>query len=258
MDSDFYVTLMSDSLPTNSIASFDVILPAPVALSRKYEVALTHLIYPYTFDVVRADRPNSSRESETEVSLTLQDGTIVTSHLDAFNYASADQLIDILNRQFFNILVKTKLINSSHTIHIWLYDEHSRKCIVEFPNSIMRAITLSPKISYLLGIPRILTRSMTGEYPVHTASPLMFIYSDVVDYQLVSNVRAQLLKIAVVKGKIGENIEISVNTPQYVNVLYQDLRKIHVEVKNELNELFDFHSGKICMILHFRPKQYTD
>lgn len=252
--SDFYLTLLSNSDASNKIGDFKVKLPRRITLVGDYTVALTDIIFPYTFDIL-SNRRESAEFTENTVELYLNTDRKIKLLVTPGIYKEPLDLINALNAEIQTIVNSEipEVKSGDIKIKLFYFKPSGRKCTF-LPSPYVKAVILSKKLSYMLGFDSALgDQTIDSAYPVHTAGDFLFVYINIVEYQLVSNIMSPLIKVLNVKGEPGENVQISVPRPQYVPLRNHDFETVHIQIKNDLDELVDFHSGKICLVLHFRP-----
>ena len=264
---DFYVTLMSNTHGGDKTGDFSVSLPSTLTLNGKYECALTDIIFPYTFDNVtfhvEKDEPGEKRIDvflenlfimEFAPTPTQKVGLFKKGKVSAGLYTNAEVLVEEINKQCMSIITAwNRDVPWSHFISM---DPISRRCSLNFPKEVL-SFHLSRKLAYMLGLEKTVGPKLPhGKHPVHTSSDLMFVYADCCEFQILSNVTAPLLAVLAVKGNVGANIEHTVARPHYVPVRSREIGSIRIQLKNDQNEIIAFHSGKVCVVLHFRRSPY--
>ena len=86
----------------------------------------------------------------------------------------------------------------------------------------------------------------------------MYIYCDIIKYQIVGDIEAPLFGVLPVQGRDGEQIYWGFNPPYYIPVNTDSLRSFEIRICNDMGELFPFDpSGKVVCRLHFRRKRLT-
>jgi hypothetical protein len=263
MADDFYLFLMSNTESNNRIGDFRVQLAHSVQLDGRYEVALTDLVYPFTFDNL-SDRHEGAGFHENTLLVHRSSGSPVLVRVPTHNYATGAQLVELVNHgvtQAFRDVSFRETNRQSATVEaaapsVFHYNPITGKCSSFFDER-YKSIELSSRLAYLLGFDsRKLEKGLReASHPVHVGNELMFIYSDLVDFQMLSNVMAPLLKIVNMKGAYGESSEVSFARPHYVPLLKNSFDSVSVQMKNDLNEVINFHSGKVAMTLHVRRRR---
>lgn len=248
----FYIFLLSNAQDNNHIGNFSVRLARAIKLDGPYEVALTNIIFPLTYDNV-TEGVQDGQIDQNGIVVEMQEGDAVRLEqvsIPPANYDSTATLVQKIN-ECFKLQFNERFPDIAPMFH---YDSITRRCKVTFRHRFGK-ILLSQNIAYLLGLPTLLRENvLNAPYPSHTANEFMFIYCDILDLQMVSNVMAPLLRIVTMKGQPGENCELEFDHPQYVPVLKSYFDNIKIELKNDLDRIIKFHSGKVAMTLHFRPR----
>ena len=98
---DFFVTLLSNTNENDSISNFKVRLPNPIALKGEYSVALTRIIYPFTFDSINTRKEDVNFNANT---IWIETATNETLRCDIspFTYQCGSELM----------LLTLKLVNA--------------------------------------------------------------------------------------------------------------------------------------------------
>ena len=82
----------------------------------------------------------------------------------------------------------------------------------------------------------------------------IFVYSDIIDYQIVGNTKAMLLGVFPSKGTHAEQHSWQFNPLQYIKVTKSVLQSIHIKLCSATGEPVPFVSGDTLCRLHFRRK----
>ncbi|GFW43126.1 putative uncharacterized transposon-derived protein F54H12.3 [Trichonephila clavipes] len=85
--------------------------------------------------------------------------------------------------------------------------------------------------------------------------PLIYVYSDLVEPQIVGDVQAPLLKIVKVEGKDGEVVNAHYTRPHYVPVIRRHFQTVEMVLRLHSGELVPFERGRVIAVLHFRMRQ---
>ncbi|KAF7644713.1 hypothetical protein LDENG_00217150 [Lucifuga dentata] len=131
------------------------------------------------------------------------------------------------------------------------------KCI-DFKGSGQYKIRVYAPLTYMLGL-------KDGEWWTlsHCSAPYpsdlktgiynLFVYTDIIQYQQVSDSHAPLLGVVNVRGDFGDVVSIRHNTIHYLRLLKNYIKSIHIEIKTDRNRCMDFVYGRSIVKLHFRP-----
>ena len=86
--------------------------------------------------------------------------------------------------------------------------------------------------------------------------PLLFIYTDIIEYQYVGETTSPLLRINTVLGKAHENSWSHYDNPHYCKCNSNSISSIHIYLKDHLgNDIQFLTNGVVSVKLHFRPIQ---
>ena len=85
----------------------------------------------------------------------------------------------------------------------------------------------------------------------------IYIYSDIVDYQLVGDSHVPLLRCINITPEVGRMPTLTYDKPHYTSLSKSVIDDIEISLKNDQNQYIPFTYGKVIVKLHFRPvKQY--
>ena len=93
--------------------------------------------------------------------------------------------------------------------------------------------------------------------PVLDHSPLMFIYSNIIDYQIVGDTLTPLLGVVPVKSGARQQSHWTFAPPYYIPVKTSDLNIIGIQLKTDTGDAYPIASnGKVVLRLHFRRRRH--
>ena len=127
-----------------------------------------------------------------------------------------------------------------------------------------KKVHLSPRMSELLGFPSTdkgytLRGTEIGRVlpQLEGSAHSLYIYTSVVDHQLVGNAVAPLLRVVCPAGdKIGEKVSEKYIKPYYLPVNSSYIDKIDIQIRTTAGSFYPFLSGDpVIVTLHFRPRQ---
>ena len=84
---------------------------------------------------------------------------------------------------------------------------------------------------------------------------LLYVYLNLVESQIVGDIRAPLLHIVPAKGKDGEIVTINYNNPQYLSLTTRDFEIVEVLITNDTGKKIPFERGRVVITLNFRLRQ---
>jgi hypothetical protein len=241
----FYLYLPSNGsqryFPDNRISKFRIKTPIKLNLSN-YEVALTEVTYVYsrkTFTGLNSDNNLKIRTgdindfSEKEFSLT--------------HYASIPHLVDELNECVYPLT----------SVHFSFSERQNRTRITLKPNT---GLQISEKLSYTLGFAgKTKFESSSETHQVSDTSPdlnsgsySMFIYTDIVQSQIVGSELVPLLRVLTLEKKENEAVTTTFQNPYYLPLSRSDFDIISVVLCDEFGEELILDKGQVTLTLHFR------
>ena len=127
-------------------------------------------------------------------------------------------------------------------------------------------VALSGRLSNLLGFtkheePYTIRKSEQAQYLPHWegSTHSLYIYSSIVDYQVVGDVVAPLLRVVCPESsKLGQTVSEKYIKPYYLPVSSNYIDTIDVQIRTTSGHLFPFMSGSpVVVSLHFRPRGET-
>ena len=99
--------------------------------------------------------------------------------------------------------------------------------------------------------------------PTPTVSPFMpnmerytklYAYSDIIQNQLVGDVRVPLLWVVPVKSRYGETICVTFEQHQFLPLSRSNIHTVEINIRSDTGKLVLFESGKLNVALVFRRK----
>lgn len=87
----------------------------------------------------------------------------------------------------------------------------------------------------------------------------LFVYCDIVDYSIVGNTRAQLLRMAHIpaESKFGDSIVDRFESPHYLPLSTKEISSIEIDIKDDTNTPISFEFGRVKLVLHFKKWMNT-
>ena len=80
----------------------------------------------------------------------------------------------------------------------------------------------------------------------------IFVYSDIIDTELVGNTQAPMYRYFPIQTKWGDQSSWNVNPPYYVKLNQNLIRSISIRLCNEQGETTEFESDTVICRLKFR------
>ena len=281
--SEFYITLPSDSEKGNKTGNFTVQLPRSLHLTDAWEVALTDLTYPRTFSSFPKKLEQSNNQTTT-VHVYLEVGMLLFFDVPHGNYSNVFQLVKAINEclkkklsEFSSYTQANKARNELIRMLEQKWGEklsknlkfsckpYTTRVSLDFNSTLIEAVELSQHLAHMLGfesqyINKFHTVENNAWYSekarylpnLHVGCESIYIYTDIVEPQLIGSTYAQLLKIVNVEGDFGQNIHTVFYNRHYMPLCAETFQSIHIDIKNSLGEHTEFDSGKCILNLHFR------
>jgi len=277
--SDFYLTLHSNAHEGGNTGHFFNRLPQPIHLQGQYEVALTSIIYPMTWNNMVRKKENETKQN-TSTMLLVFESTYIEVDVENGHFHTVAELISAINysakikgeellEQALMVANDTKsevseewrnFYNTLADQFEFQYNETNRRVKVETKGNRLRQIHLSNQLKYMLGFgSRFLTKTELAKYPPDVTAGLnmLCIYTDIVEPQVFGSAKTQLLRVVAVKRKnqYGDIVENTFAFPQYIPLTIKDLNKIEISIRFDSGSLVDFNFGKSVLTLHFRKRR---
>jgi hypothetical protein len=259
----FYVTLPSNSSEQiygkQPMCKFKTHLAKSLELDvEEWEVGLAEFIYPHTWHNI----------AKTKLMVKYLEKNVwvwVEEDIPSAYYRTPYDLIGVLNES-----VNKMLRNQKNNIH-FVYNEHERKflaCVskgyaVHFSAQLSIALGLGDGASTLAGQSETenTERHFFGEkikapftVDLNRGLHTMFIYSDIVQHQLVGDVNVPLLRTIPVTGENGDVIVHAFDNIHYMGLARSTFQEIEVVITDDIGMKVPFEQGRVIVKLHFRKK----
>lgn len=240
----FFMSLPSDSsrryFPDNKVSHFITQLPIPISLRGEWEVGLAEIIYPHTWYNVH--------QGQNLFGFDTGDGQLIGRHVPPACYESIPDLLKAMT-----------LAEHENKIE-FSYNKVTKRVTIKTEEN--ARVILNEGIGDLLGFDSV---KIGGSAENSVQSPyiadpnalfsVMYVYSDIVEPQIVGDIQAPLLRIVKVKGNDGEVISSHYDRPHYMPVIRNNFQTIEIEIRLNSGSLVPFERGKVIVILHFRMRQ---
>lgn len=258
--SSFYVVLPSNvKTQTGKNTTSQYITPLPRALelpSHNWEVALVEINYPYSFYNVLPPHNHVTFGKQRNEHVTVS-----TTEIPSGFYRSLNGLVEAINnakpRNMTGFLKKTL---------IRFDKEDDPKDGVAVHLAKKEYIHFRPKLAHMLGL-RHSRCANTGEqapsmktvkssFPPSLGTDLynLYVYSNIVKETLVGDSLVPLLRTVSVRGRNGDYITKTFETPHYLPLASDFIQHIEIKITDDLGENIKFRFGKVIVKLHFRRK----
>ena len=217
----FYLHLPSnsslDKFPNNTVSEYRVGLPETISLTGEWEMALTEIHYPHTWNNVHGNFWNRFYLRNQEL-----EGMWEAMITPPGHYSSIEDMLQTMN----------ELVNNKERFKDdvkFSYNTVTRKVTVQLQNN---TEIYFGDVGYVLGFSPDITFSNTTtaerEVDLEHGFHDLFIYCDILQSQYVGDALVPLLRIVPVEGKDEKRISKSFVLPQYLPVSRKQFETIEV------------------------------
>ena len=220
-------------------------LPQIITLEGEWEVALTEIHYPHSWNNVQGNFLNRFFLHNQEQREVWEVIIIPPGH-----YSSIDDLITTINEA---VSKKDRFKDDVK----FSYDSLNRKVTIGLQNNAEIALE---NIGHILGFQstsQVNSKISRGEREADLEHGFhdLYIYCDIAQAQYVADVLIPLLRIVPVEGVNGQRVNKSFLRPQYIPVDRKAFETIEVNIRRDTEESVPFESGKVLLTLHFRESK---
>ena len=142
---------------------------------------------------------------------------------------------------------------------IWLtYNHLTRKMTAHVRNK--ARLGLTGRFASMVGFDKkevMITKNTEAPLPVDLEAGFhaMYLYTDIVEPQLVGDSKVSLLKVVKCSGEFGDNVSVNFPNLQYVPVSVKSFETVAIDIKDDTQEKVPFEFGKVIVTLHFRQRR---
>ena len=289
MTNSFYIVLTSDAskdqYPGNKPADFTMQLTGQLHLSEDWEVAMTRIIYPHSWQNVR--------EHQLSYTLLCKTGPVpwtLTIYLPSGIYRTVKDIIHGMLKGLHNALGEIYLKsensitslggNECFYIHKKAQDFYEltlpQGWYVTLPKTLARTLGYlnhQYHIPQLYQIGELVKENKDRSvFLVKTTTTLVrdeelvwgllspnafqtiYVYSDLVESHVVGDTLAKVLHILVPRGQPGDVVPEEIKVPPYHRLRTTVFSSVKVNIRGDTGELLPFASGNVRVTLHFRRR----
>lgn len=152
---------------------------------------------------------------------------------------------------------KTKVAYDGEPKVVFGFNEITKHFTIEIDSTIVEYVTFHEDLAYLLGFEtHVLKASAEAPHRLdkYAQQSVFYIYSDLVSPSIVGNTRANLLQCCPVSGSYGEMVRHQFNPVRYLDVMYEKVDTISIEILSEQGEPIRFSYGSVVLTLHITSK----
>lgn len=248
---DFYLTLPSNSsmdvFRSNTAAKYTTKLHQTIEFKGEWEVGLAEIIFPMSFYNIREGYNTIDYYESKSPAALVYSSDLNTVSIPAGNYNSIDSILNYLNRH--------KVFSGEIILR---YDENTS--FVEAKNSGKLFAFCRYGIDQVLGFDASMPMIDSAQYPANLYKQVpqqLFVYSDIVEPQLVGDTSAPLVRIIGIEQKsdYGKVIVKTYESPHYLPLLKRQFETIEIDIRDSTGASAPFQYGPVIVKLHF--KQYA-
>ena len=244
----FYLHLPSnaslDKFPNNTLTEYRVGLPQTVSLTGDWEVALTEIHYPHSWNNVQGNFENRFYLRNQELDDMWEPLIVPQGHYSSVAgvITKINEVVSANNRFKDEVQLSLDTLNRKVTVHL------QNKVEVYF-SDIGQMLGFLPK--------EVISKTSTAEKEADLDHGFhdLYVYCDIIQPQYVGDALVPLLRILPVEGKDGERISKSFIRPQYLPVSRKQFESIEVNIKRDTGETVPFEFGRVLLTLHFRQSR---
>ncbi len=276
------MVLPSNSSPhlyrDNTTSQFKIDLAQPCDLHGKWQIALLEVQYPNTvfnvqkganwirfYDVSKeieqlklSDGPEFRRESHP---LSISDFSSAALkfeyEVEPGMYTTISSLIRAVKRALQPI--RNCVPGAEPDFKI---DVHEGKLyICDLPDLKLSCMFFAPRLSLLLGLPY--SGPYTPQKRINAVRGIdlslgrpevMFIYSNIIQDQVVGHTRAPLMRVVPMKidSKFGSMSNYTCENPIYLDLATKSFGELEVHIRTDTGDLVPFHHGTLTLLCHFK------
>ena len=250
-DHGFFVTLPSNAcgktFPNNKSSAYTIQLARALDLPGAWEVGLVEIQYPHSWDTVTTDAQFElcTADMEHRFHYVLNPGY----------YADIPELLESMNRLIHH--------DAQAFLH---YSPVTRKIILLHHDNMSKKNSAKPTEKFYLKCDAQLGNILgllpdqsvkIAPFPADITAGFnsLYIYTDIVEHQIVGDFYVPLLRCVPVRGENNECVTIGYDKPHYIPISKDHIDTITIEIKNDQNKNIPFRFGKVTVKLHFRPRR---
>jgi hypothetical protein len=281
--SEFFVTLPSNTHPNNKTGEFSVRLPNQLILNGRWEVGLTEILFPHSWDNLSTRIDTTDNMTDNQFFALLNNKFLLSCTIPAGYFSTVDELVEGINIAYSEAIDKISMhLNKSNgeaESEVFALDENGssdqiirfknavkfrydrvyKKILVNYNQKIIKQLVLSKHLQYMLGFSEqfVMDSETMANYPTDLRGGLdtLYIYTNIVEPQIVGNTIVPLLRIVHIQGTHGEYIEKIFHSPHYIPVRTKEIDRIEIAVKSDSGIVIPFQFGKVICKLHFRKRR---
>ena len=254
MSTQFYITLPSNSLSSNSAAEFITSLPVNINLDGEWEVGLSEIIYGNTwFNITSNNDKITFFDDKHELNVTL--------HIAKGRYEDVHGLMETIVNTLES---ESKRLDIEFQRSLGIaYNHYIKKCQISINTDVIYNLQIPADVAYMLGFSQAQLNALdnnSGRKNVYAHHPVdmscslnhLYVYCNILKPQIVGNALVPLLQIVSVEGHYVDTVCRTYITPHYIPILKNSFAQIEISIRDDQNRPIKFEYGKTIVKLHFR------
>jgi hypothetical protein len=276
----------------NKTNDFRIQLPYPIQLTgSNWEVALVEMLYPRSWNNINESSVpiqqqllSDSELPENCIQIVMPTRYATSSSTGNFHfkthtltvpggyYDTVDKLVDALNKETELMIIgasdktiveTTKWLRKEMPLWVqFSYNPVIQRISIWVADKV-KFVRISEHLKYMLGFDdkdvdeflpgnKYLARFPTD---LRGGTDSLYVYCDLVEPQIVGNVRVPLLRTVAVTGNYGQVIDDIFHSPHYLPLQQTSFSSVHITINSDTNEPLRFQFGKSVIKLHFRRRR---
>ncbi|KAJ8043891.1 hypothetical protein HOLleu_11191 [Holothuria leucospilota] len=237
-----------DIFPDNTLAHYYTHLSKPLELRGKWEVAMCGISYTRSwYDLDHDSGSFGVKLGSSEDPRVFTYGNIRTD-------VGPVDLAKLLSKSDANTSWSWSEMNAKFTVRVRTTDP--TYCSIFATD---RMATITGFTSRAIGI----IEDVEDETYVHFRStrpadlhPIhqLYVYTDIIEHQLVGDTTAPLLRTVPAGNKFGETIDVDFSKLHYKPIARSLINNIEIDIRDETGMSIPFENGRVIVKLHFRQK----
>lgn len=240
-----------DVHPENTLTEFKVRLPQPLTFQGAWDVALAEVTYPHRWYNVHEDTKYFYMLNHEEV-------TWQHKYIPMGFYGNPSELVKSMKDASYEDQISINYSKRSEKVNITIKD--GAKMTMKSDLAEMLGYSISGGQSQLVGGGQRLLGP--GEHPAEYVADVrpvqhLFVYTDIIEEQIVGDRKVPLLRTVKVTGKYGDVIMETFNTPHYIPLKQKFIDTITISLRDDIGGKVKFTRGRVILKLHFKRRPGT-
>lgn len=253
----FYLTLPSQGGDGNTTSSFTVNLPYEIQLPGEWEVGLVDVLYPTSWYNIH-ERNNTVELCQNNPSYrddTNPEDCMYNEHADydipPGYYNKPDAILESLNA------VIESYTGEKLSRHMGFYMDRLGRASFVNGDDYDFQITIHRDVADILGFKAIIFGkiAITADLTTSPKMQNLYVYTDLIEPQIVGNQRADLLCIIPAKERDLKAAHFAPTHIHYLPLIKNTFSRVNMDIRDVGGYKIPFASGHSVVKLHFRPAE---